>query len=111
MKGGSSMGLVLEVVRIVLPVVINGGIAVFVIKRLEHQYKQGNLGKKKSKAAQNLLNSLIPLGMLIGCTIGVIVSMFLPISLLPAVSLGAGIGLLFGYFAFEIYSREGESYS
>ncbi|MGN7402512.1 hypothetical protein ACTHO0_21915 [Cytobacillus praedii] len=105
------MGVVMEVLRSVLPVVINGGIAVFVIKRLEHQYKQGNLGKKKSKAAQNLLNSLIPLGMLIGCTIGVIVSMFLPISLLPAVSLGAGIGLLFGYFAFEIYSREGESYS
>ncbi|TCJ02525.1 hypothetical protein [Cytobacillus praedii] len=105
------MGVVLEVVRIVLPVVINGGIAVFVIKRLEHQYKQGNLGKKKSKSAQNLLNSLIPLGMLIGCTIGVIVNMFLPISLLPAVSIGAGIGLLFGYFAYEIYSREGESYS
>lgn len=111
LEGGSNMDLVLEFVRILLPVAINGGIAVFVIKRLERKYKQGTLGKKKTKGAQNLLDSIIPLGMLFGCSIGVIVSMFFPISLLPAVSLGAGIGLLCGYFAYEIYSREGERYS
>lgn len=106
------MGIVMEVVRIVLlPVAINGGIAVFVIKRLEYKYKQGTLGKKKSKSAQNLLDILMPLGMLFGSTIGVMVSMFLQISLLPAISLGAGIGLLFGYFAYEFYSKEEASYS
>lgn len=105
------MGVVIEVVRIVLPVAINGGIAVFVIKRLEHKYKQGTLGKKKSKAAQNLLDSLIPLGMLFGCMFGVMVSMFFSTTLLSTISLGAGIGLLFGYFAYEFYSKEGASYS
>lgn len=105
------MGLVMEIVRIVLPVAIVGGIVVFVIKRLEHKYKKSTLGKKKSKGAQNLLDFLMPLGMIFGCAIGVIISMFFLISLLSTVSLGAGIGLLFGYFAYEIYSKKGESYS
>lgn len=99
------MGLVMEIVRIVLPVVIVGGIGVFVVKRLKHKHDQGNLGKKKSKGTQVLLDSLIPLGMLFGCAIGVIFSTFLPTSLLSTVSLGAGVGLLFGYFAYEIYSK------
>ena len=54
------------------------GIVVFVIKRLEHKYKNGKLGKKKSKEAQNLLDSLIPIGMLVGCIIGLIFGMFFP---------------------------------
>ena len=33
----------------IAPVVIVGGIVVFVIKRLEHKYKNGKLGKKKSQ--------------------------------------------------------------
>ena len=82
------------------------GIVVFVIKRLEHKHNQGTLVKKKTKGAQNLLDSLIPLGMLFGCAVGVILSMFFPISLLSTLSLGAGIGLLFGYFAYEIYSKK-----
>jgi hypothetical protein len=105
------MALVMEIVHIVFPLVIVGGIVVFVIKRLERKYKQGTLGKKKSKAAQNLLDSLIPLGMLFGCAIGIILSMFFPISLLSTISLGAGIGLLFGYFAYEIYSLKREDNS
>lgn len=100
------MGLVMEIVRIVLPVVIVGGIGVFVVKRLKHKYNQGNLGKKKSKGAQELLDSLIPLGMIFGCAIGVIFSMFFPTFLLSTVSLGAGIGLLFGYFAYESFSKK-----
>lgn len=48
--------------------------------------------------------------MICGCAVGVISSMFFPISLLPTLSLGAGIGLLFGYFAYEIYSNKKESY-
>ncbi|WP_010530554.1 hypothetical protein [Lentibacillus jeotgali] len=105
------MGSDLEIVRILLPVVIAGGIAVFVVMRMKHKYKKGTLGKKESKGAQNLLDSLIPLGMMIGCTVAVLLSIFFPISLLSTIGLGAGIGLLFGYFAYEIYSKEGESYS
>ena len=99
------MDLALEIARILLPLAIVGGIAVFVIKRMERKYKKGSLGKKKSKGAQNLLDSLIPLGMLIGCVVGILLSIFSPISLLSAIGLGAGIGLFFGYFAYEIYSK------
>lgn len=31
------------------PVILVGGIVVFVIKRLEHKYKNGKLGKKNQK--------------------------------------------------------------
>ena len=95
----------------IAPVVIVGGIVVFVIKRMKHKYKQGKLGKKKSKGAQNLLDSLIPMGMLFGCAIGLIFGIFFPISLLFTLSLGAGIGYLFGFFAYEIYSTQGNNYS
>ncbi|MBE1555558.1 hypothetical protein [Sporosarcina limicola] len=99
----------------IAPVVIAGVIVVLVIKRLEHKYNQnqnqGNLGKKKSKGAQDLLDSLIPMGMLFGCAIGVTLSVFFQISLLSTVSLGAGIGYLFGYFAYEIYSKKGNNHS
>ncbi|MBP2079315.1 hypothetical protein [Oceanobacillus polygoni] len=105
------MGLALEVVSILLPVVIAGGIAVFVVIRMKHKYKKGTLGKKKSKGAQSLLDSLIPLGMMIGCALAVLLSIFFPISLLSTIGLGAGIGLLFGYFAYEIYSKKGEIFS
>jgi len=101
------MGLVMAIA----PVVIVGGIVVYVIERLKHKYNQGNLGKKKSKGAQNLLDSLIPMGMLFGCAIGIIFGMFFSISLVLTVSLGAGIGYLFGFFAYEIYSKTGNNYS
>ena len=105
------MELFMELLRIVLAIGMVGGIVVFVVKRLEHRYKQGKLGKKKSKEAQNLLDSLMPLGMLFGCTIGLILSMFFSFSLLSTLSFGSGIGLLLGYFAFKIYGNEEGSYS
>lgn len=105
------MGVVMEIVRIVLPIALIGGVVIFVIKRLEHKHKQGTLGKKKTKGAQYLLDSLIPIGMLVGCAIGVILGMFSPISQLTTGSLGAGIGYLFGYFAYEIYSKIGNNHS
>ncbi|WP_182811160.1 hypothetical protein [Bacillus sp. ME78] len=95
----------------IAPVVIVGGIVVFVIKRLEHKYKHGKLGKKKSKEAQLLLDSLIPIGMLVGCMIGLIFGIFFPNFALLSVSLGAGIGYLFGYFAYEFYSKTGNNFS
>ncbi|PHD24489.1 hypothetical protein COF37_12460 [Bacillus wiedmannii] len=91
----------------IAPVVIVGGIVVFVIKRLEHKYKNGKLGKKNSQKAQLLLDSLIPMGMLVGCMIGLI---FPDFSLL-SISLGSGIGYFFGYFAYEIYSKTGNNFS
>ncbi|SEQ29336.1 hypothetical protein SAMN05216232_2156 [Virgibacillus subterraneus] len=100
----------MEIARISLPVVIAGEIAVFVVIRIKHKYQKGTLGKKKSKGDQNLLDSLIPLGMMIGCAVAVLLSVFFPISLLSTVGLGAGIGLLFGYFAYEISSKKVESY-
>ncbi|PEP17207.1 hypothetical protein COE81_05515 [Bacillus wiedmannii] len=95
----------------IAPVVIVGGIVVFVIKRLEHKYKNGKLGKKNSQKAQLLLDSLIPMGMLVGCMIGLIFSMFFPDFSLLSISLGSGIGYLFGYFAYEIYSKTGNNFS
>ncbi|KXY42818.1 hypothetical protein [Bacillus nitratireducens] len=98
-------------ITVIAPVVIVGGIVVFVIKRMEHKYNQGKLGKKKSKGAQQLLDSLIPMGMLLGCLIGIIVDIFFPGYSLFTVGLGAGIGYLFGFFAYEIYSKTGNDFS
>ncbi|MED1041704.1 hypothetical protein EXW32_05365 [Bacillus mycoides] len=95
----------------IAPVVIVGGIVLYVIKRMEHKYKEGTLGKKKSKEAQNLLDSLIPMGMFVGCMIGLIFGMFFPDLSLLSVSLGAGIGYLFGFFAYEFYSKTGNNFS
>ncbi|WHT47763.1 hypothetical protein QNH10_16855 [Sporosarcina thermotolerans] len=88
-----------------------GGISVFVILRMKHKYEDGTLGKKKTKGAQNLLDSLIPFGMMIGIAVAVLLSIFSAISLLSAMTWGPGIGFLFGYFAYEIYSKEDESHS
>ncbi|RKI22730.1 hypothetical protein [Bacillus thuringiensis] len=93
------------------PIIIVGGIVVYVIGRLKHKYDNGTLGKKKSKEAQLLLDSLIPIGMLVGCMIGLIFGIFFPNFALLSVSLGAGIGYLFGYFAYEFYSKTGNNFS
>lgn len=103
------MDLALGIARIILPLIIVGGIAIFVVFRMKHKYLTGTLGKKKSKSAQSLLDSLIPFGMIIGLAIAILLSMFFPISLLKTITWGPGIGLLFGYFAYEIYSNEAEN--
>ncbi|KMN69785.1 hypothetical protein VK96_14400 [Bacillus cereus] len=95
----------------IAPVLIVGGIVVYVIGRLKHKYDNGTLGKKKSKEAQLLLDSLIPIGMLVGCMIGLIFGIFFPNFALLSVSLGSGIGYLFGFFAYEIYSKTGNNLS
>ncbi|ALV22821.1 MAG: hypothetical protein RR548_08275 [Carnobacterium sp.] len=102
------MSSVIEIALILLPMIIVGVIGIFVVTKLKQKHDHGTLGKKKTKGAQDLLNSLIPLGMLLGCIIGMISSSFFPISLLSTLSLGAGIGLLGGYFAYEIYSKKEE---
>ena len=95
----------------IAPVLIVRGIVVYVIGSLKHKYNNGNLGKKKSKHAQILLDSLIPMGMLVGCIIGLIFGMFFPDYSLLAVSLGSGIGYLLGFFTYEIYSKTGNNFS
>ncbi|WP_318582047.1 hypothetical protein [Bacillus paranthracis] len=89
----------------IAPVLIVGGIVLYVIGRLKNKYNNGTLGKKKSKNAQVLLDSFIPMGMLIGCIIGLIFGMFFLDYLLLAFSIGAGVGYLLGFFAYEIYSK------
>lgn len=39
----------MEIIRILLPLVIVGGIAVFVVTRLKNKSKKGTLGKKIQK--------------------------------------------------------------
>ncbi|HFK1681864.1 hypothetical protein [Bacillus sp. SRB1LM] len=95
----------------IAPVLIVGGIVVYVIGRLKHKYNNGTLGKKKPKETQLLLDSLIPIGMLVGCIIGLIFGMFFPDFSLLSISLGSGIGYLFGFFAYEFYSKTGNNFS
>ncbi|WP_226799696.1 hypothetical protein [Carnobacterium mobile] len=108
MKGVVTISSGIEIALILLPIIIVGAIGVFVVTKLKQKQVHGTLGKKKNKGTQDLLNSLIPLGMLLGCLIGMISSSFFPISLLSTLSLGAGIGLLGGYYAYEIYSKKEE---
>ncbi|WP_053217053.1 hypothetical protein [Virgibacillus senegalensis] len=91
------------IMKILAPIVIVGAIGLFVVLRLKHKYNNGTLGKKKTKSAQTLLDSLIPLGMILGCLISVIFNM--------NVGLGAGVGFFLGYLAYEIYSKKEESTS
>ncbi|MGB6179467.1 hypothetical protein [Carnobacterium sp.] len=98
------MESIMEVIRIVLPLIIVGGIALFVVTRLKNKSKQGTLGKKKTKNAQILLDSLIPLGLLAGCLIGLVFNLFFPFQLSFILTFGAAFGLLAGYFAYEYYS-------
>lgn len=104
------MELLVDILRIVLPIAIVGAIVIFVIKRLKAKQKRGTLGKKETTEAQTLLDSLIPLGMVFGSAIGVLSGIVFSISLSNAIVLGAGIGMLIGYFAYEFYSKE-ESHS
>ena len=99
------MESVIDIILIVLPIAIVGAIALFVISRLKAKQSRGTLGKKETTEAQTLLDSLIPLGMIFGSAGGVLIGIFFTISLSTAIALGAGIGMLAGYFAYEFYSK------
>lgn len=98
-------------VSVLLPLIIISMIALFVIFRMKDKYNKKTLGKKESEAAQIVLDSLIPFGMICGIIVSLIVSMVTPITLLSAISWGPGIGLLCGYIAYEVYSKRDESHS
>ena len=95
----------------VLPVLIVGGIVVYVILSLKQLANEGKLVKKKSKGAQIWVDSLIPLGMVFGSVIGVVLGLFSPFSLSFTLSLGAGIGYLLGFFVYKSYSEKGNNCS
>ena len=103
------MESVIEIIRIILPIVILGIIAVFVILRLKGKQERGTLGKKETKAAQDLLDSLIPFGIIFGSIVGLAFSFIFPITLTAAITLGSGAGMLGGYFAYEYYSKRKET--
>ena len=57
---------------------------------------------------KDLINSLIPLGMIFGSAIGVILGIFFkPISQGFSIAMGAGMGLLLGSIAYGFYSQKG----
>ena len=87
----------------VLPVLIVGGIVVYVIVSLKHLSNEGKLVKTKSESAQIWVDSLIPLGMILG--------MLFSFSLSITLSLGAGIGYLLGFFVYKSYSEKGNNCS
>lgn len=64
---------------------------------------------KKSKDAKDLIDSLIPLGMIFGCAIGVILGIFFSDFLLLTIVIGAGIGYLFGVIAYVMFSKKEKS--
>lgn len=101
----------MDIILIVLPIIFVGAIALFVITRLKAKAKRGTLGKKETTEAQTLLDSLIPLCMIFGSAGGVLVGIIFNISLSNAIVLGAGIGMLIGYFAYEFYSGAENSHS
>lgn len=63
---------------------------------------------KRVKYAKNLIDSLIPMGLIVGCAIGAIVGVFLKPNLLVfTISVGSGVGYLFGIIAYVIYGKRG----
>lgn len=105
------METVTDIILIVLPILIVGAIALFVIQSLKAKQKRGTLGKKKTTEAQTWLDSMIPLGMVFGSAGGVVFSLFFPVSMGLAIALGGALGLLGGYFAYSHYSKTEETSS
>ena len=95
----------------IVPILITGVVVLYVIENLKHMSNQGKLGKKKTEGAQVLLDSLIPLGMIFGCVIGVVFGMFSQLPLLLTINSGALVGDLRGFFTYKSYSKEGNDYS
>ena len=104
-KGDCNM----EFAIVITPILIAGVIGLYVINSLKHLANEGKVGKKKSKGAQIWIDSLIPLGMIFGCAIGVIFGLFSQFSLLLTINLGTVAGYLFGFFAYKRCSARQET--
>ncbi len=86
------MGTVFEILWFVFPVMLAGGMVLFVIKRLEKKHKKGAFETNKKRRDSNILDYAIPMGLMFGCVLGVIIGLFSPISTLLTVSLGTTLG-------------------
>ena len=91
----------MEMLKIVWPLLLTGVISLFIILRLKRKFK--------GKTSEDITKEQIVGGyfMPIGLVLGTVYSLFSSIPLIN--SLGPSIGFLFGYFAYEVYSRKGES--
>lgn len=105
------METVIDIIFIVMPIVILGAIVIFVIQKLKGKQQRGELGKRESVSAQTLLDSMIPLGMIFGSALGIVFSMLFPFSFGNGITFGAGLGFLGGYFAYDYYSKQGETHN
>ena len=83
---------------IVWPLLLTGVISLFIILRLKSKFK----GRTSNDVTREEIVGayFMPFGMILG---------LISDSLLTNVSMGPSIGFLFGYFAYEVYSRKGES--
>ena len=92
------MVFLMEMLEIVWPLLLTGVISLFIILRLKRKFK----GRTSNDVTREEIVGayFMPFGMIIG---------LISDSLLTNVSMGPGIGFLFGYFAYEVYSRKGES--
>ena len=101
------MEFLMEMLKIVWPILLAGVISLFIILRLKSKFK----GKTSDEITKEQIVGayFMPFGMILGGIVSTIYSMFSSDSLLTNLSMGPGIGFLFGYFAYEVYSRKGES--
>ena len=95
------MGFLMEMLKIVWPLLLTGVISLFIILRLKSKFK----GKTSDDITKEQIVGayFMPFGLILGT----IYSMFSSVPLLT--SIGPSIGFLFGYIAYEVYSRKGES--
>ena len=94
------MVFLMEMLEIVWPLLLTGVISLFIILRLKRKFK----GRTSNDVTREEIVGayFMPFGLILG----VIYSMF---SSDPLTTLGPSMGFLFGYFAYEVYSRKGES--
>ena len=100
------MEFLMELLKMVWQILLAGAISLFIILRLKSKFK----GKTSNDItrAQIVGAYFMPFGMIFGASVSAIYSMFSSVHLVTTVSVGASLGFLFGYFAYEFYSRKGE---
>ena len=91
----------MEMLKIVWPLLLTGVISLFIILRLKSKFK----GKTSDDITKEQIVGayFMPFGLILGA----IYSSFSSVPLLTSIE--PSIGFLFGYVAYEVYSRKGES--
>ena len=94
------MEFLMEMLKIVWPLLLTGVISLFIILRLKSKFK----GKTSDDITREQIVGayFMPFGLILGT----IYSLF---SSVPLSGVGPSIGFLCGYVAYEVYSRKGES--